>query len=475
MKRAQPKLEPRSSSGLGNFLLLLGWATCFCGTFFEHQAVLIFGFVWSAACLAVLLAVRSSARNIHVTRIAPSTVFEDESVVVAFTLENRGWLPVFFPRIADVFVPEAHEQKELIFTDRLMPGETVQGSYRGFCILPRGVYNYGPTTLRVTDPFGWFEARREVLEDTPWEDEDAPGATGSDWDESQWDANRWSQPDWTETSWAEDGAGRADVEELAHPLRVYPAISDVHPSEDLGDVLTQLVTERARLDPGALDEAIGVREYRPGDSPRWIHWGLTARHQRPVVREFARPLFEDLYVFVDVSREGLVGTGRSSSLDTALRISASLAASALKQGRRVGFTAGSDDHYHKAAAAGDSQLIDILDSMVFLRAREEQSYVATLDERDAAVAAGGTVLLFVSPYLYGDIELAARVRRLTLRGTRVLAVVFEESSFCTVWQGTRSNESIDVALPLLGRAGAECFLARCGVDVSHILSTRAAV
>ncbi|MEM7164147.1 MAG: DUF58 domain-containing protein [Planctomycetota bacterium] len=420
MKRTPLKLDPRASSGLGSFLLLLGWATCFCGGFFGHGAVLTFGLIWSFVCIAVYVAVRLAARQLAVTRIVRATAFEDEAVTVELLLENRSRLPVFFPRITEIFVPEAHEQKELVLTDRLMPGETVRGHYRGYCILPRGVYSYGPTMLRISDPFGWFEVRRLI-----------------------------------------------DNEQ---EIRVYPAISDVQPADDLGDVLTQLCSERVRIEAGSLDETIGVREYRPGDSPRWIHWGLTAQHNRPVVREFARPLLEDLHIFVDIGRESLVGTGRSSSIDTALRISASVAASALRQGRRVAFTAGCDEGNHVPAAAGDTQLHAILETMVMLRAREELPYGECMENYDADIAAGATVLLFVSPYLYGDPDLALRIRRLAVRGARVQVVVFEESSFCAVWQGVRSATTLDIALAQLRRSGARCYLARCGVDVRHVLA-----
>lgn len=43
----------------------------------------------------------------------------------------------------------------------------------------------------------------------------------------------------------------------------------------------------------------GIREYRAGDSPRWIHWRTTARVGEPMVREFEEPPQHHLTIVVD--------------------------------------------------------------------------------------------------------------------------------------------------------------------------------
>ncbi len=43
----------------------------------------------------------------------------------------------------------------------------------------------------------------------------------------------------------------------------------------------------------------GVREFRTGDSPRWIHWRTTARRGVPMVREFEEAPTENLVLIVD--------------------------------------------------------------------------------------------------------------------------------------------------------------------------------
>jgi uncharacterized protein (DUF58 family) len=46
-------------------------------------------------------------------------------------------------------------------------------------------------------------------------------------------------------------------------------------------------------------EFYGVREFRAGDSPRWIHWRTTARMGEPMVREFEEPPHDNLVLIVE--------------------------------------------------------------------------------------------------------------------------------------------------------------------------------
>ena len=43
----------------------------------------------------------------------------------------------------------------------------------------------------------------------------------------------------------------------------------------------------------------GLRDYRPGDSPRWIHWRTSARLGEPMVKEFEQQNEQDLAILID--------------------------------------------------------------------------------------------------------------------------------------------------------------------------------
>ncbi len=78
------------------------------------------------------------------------------------------------------------------------------------------------------------------------------------------------------------------------------------------------------------EELFGIREYRPGDPARHIHWRSSARHRRLLVKEFAAPQAPELAVVVDTQRGQAV-----ADLDAAARAAASIAWTALQRGWRV--------------------------------------------------------------------------------------------------------------------------------------------
>jgi uncharacterized protein (DUF58 family) len=80
---------------------------------------------------------------------------------------------------------------------------------------------------------------------------------------------------------------------------------------------------------GSGTELFGVREYRPGDSLRRIHWRLSARQGELVVREFEPPGVQTLGIFVDPSPRSV------EVADQIARIAASEAWDCIREGGRV--------------------------------------------------------------------------------------------------------------------------------------------
>jgi uncharacterized protein (DUF58 family) len=80
---------------------------------------------------------------------------------------------------------------------------------------------------------------------------------------------------------------------------------------------------------GSGTELFGVREYRPGDSLRRIHWRSSARHGELVVREYEPPGVQTLGIFCDPK------PGAAIVADQIARIAASEAWDCLRNGGRV--------------------------------------------------------------------------------------------------------------------------------------------
>lgn len=79
-----------------------------------------------------------------------------------------------------------------------------------------------------------------------------------------------------------------------------------------------------------------VREYQIGDDPRTIDWNVTARMNRPFVKEFIEERDLTLMIMFDISRSSEFGTARSIKKDIGIELCASLAMSAMRNNDKVG-------------------------------------------------------------------------------------------------------------------------------------------
>lgn len=79
-----------------------------------------------------------------------------------------------------------------------------------------------------------------------------------------------------------------------------------------------------------------VREYVPGDDVRFIDWNVTARMQRPFVKEFREERELVVMILVDVSRSGDFGTAGKLKNEVAAELAATLAFAATRNNDKVG-------------------------------------------------------------------------------------------------------------------------------------------
>jgi uncharacterized protein (DUF58 family) len=89
--------------------------------------------------------------------------------------------------------------------------------------------------------------------------------------------------------------------------------------------------------PGSGTDFFGVREYHTGDPRRWINWRISARYpKRLFSNEFEQERIADVGLILDArQRTNVTGTNQSL-FEHAIRATAALADSFLKDGNRVG-------------------------------------------------------------------------------------------------------------------------------------------
>jgi uncharacterized protein (DUF58 family) len=88
---------------------------------------------------------------------------------------------------------------------------------------------------------------------------------------------------------------------------------------------------------GGGPDYLGIREYRPGDSMRHVHWPSTARHGSVMVREFEEERTRRVVVVLDTERDEGEGW---TPMDRCCSVAASIASSALAHGHGARFVAG---------------------------------------------------------------------------------------------------------------------------------------
>jgi uncharacterized protein (DUF58 family) len=91
----------------------------------------------------------------------------------------------------------------------------------------------------------------------------------------------------------------------------------------------------ARNKAGHNGDMLGARPYRRGDSPRRIHWGQSARHDRLIVCELQSDARPRVQLVLDADPHGLTAAA-DGSREWAVRVAASLAKGWLEAGAEVG-------------------------------------------------------------------------------------------------------------------------------------------
>jgi uncharacterized protein (DUF58 family) len=121
-------------------------------------------------------------------------------------------------------------------------------------------------------------------------------------------------------------------------LIVYPAVGKLSRRWQLTEREATETKRGQRHDRSAQQQDYhGLRDYRPGDSPRWIHWRTSARLGQPMIKEFEQQNEQDLAVLLDpwLPRTKVTPEQREA-LEEAIRFAATICLETCRrQGRRL--------------------------------------------------------------------------------------------------------------------------------------------
>ncbi len=224
-------------------------------------------------------------------------------------------------------------------------------------------------------------------------------------------------------------SGQVDI-----PTRilVYP---EVHPLKKLELLDRQLTAQVARSKAGVGYEVMGVRPYRPGDSPRHIHWRSVARTGTLISKEFADEAQPGLTLVIDLFNHPYpITDSKHTPFEWAVKAAASIGDYAQHKGYNLYVI--SDDEVMAAPQGAISEM-----ALLQYLAR-----VQPIGQRPMTNVIGGQMTQhFLAVLLpYPDTQAVEALVALRQQGIEVLAVVIKGTSFPVV--GASSATMVDQLL-----------------------------
>lgn len=210
-------------------------------------------------------------RGLRIARRIPRSVTVGRSMRLVYRVANtKSRLPSLAVELVEEGLPER------AFLAHVPPGGEVEAhSVNSF--VRRGVYPLDTLTVSTSFPFGLFLKERDVS--------------------------------------------------LPGELVVWPRTDRPVPTPSPGGGRVPRPGEGARGPKGQRGEYRSLRDYRPGDDPRDIHWRSSARLRTPVIREYERDATETRWICLDTRAEP------GDAAEVAVEAAASLAARAAERNR----------------------------------------------------------------------------------------------------------------------------------------------
>ena len=317
-------------------------------------------------------------RKLRVTRRVPSYVFSGEAFAIDYALENdRRWSAALALILDDDMIPV---DRSVSGPSNLMPeaffprvAGRSKARVRWQGVAPRrGKYRFRSLDLATRSPFGLLERRVSISETAQ--------------------------------------------------LTVYPSIGHLtrrwqhihrEASETRRGTRHDLSTQQ--------QEYHGLRDYRPGDSPRWIHWRTSARLGQPMVKEFEQQHEQDLAILVDPwLPRTKVTTEQREVLEEAIKFAATVCFETCRHpGRRLLLGWSGPTPGLRQGPASVKLLHELLEQLATIRASPEASVSDLLDVIPPSTLRE-SFLIVVSTRPINLLEEAERSSRLSVASLRGL-------------------------------------------------------
>lgn len=321
---------------------------------------------------------RHILRPLSVRRRHYPRTFEGAVVTIDIALRNEGRAAAHLIHITDSFPPG--NEYRLRSLAALIPGRSeATFKYQQQCVRHRGLYVLGPVQMRSADALGIFSHEQTCDE--------------------------------------------------ISTLTVYPSAVPLAGFDALGRGTQPNVGEQVVRSLGRSEQFASIREYRPGDPPRLIHWPTTARQGTPYVKEFECSIITEITILCDVRTIALSGLGDETSIEYRIKAAASIATECIRHQHRVRIIGVKEPLEQTPLSGGHQHLVAMLDWLALLKPGGTRSFEETMEQVAHTVRQGSTVVLVMSAIHIDLNRLVKAVRLLHLRRIRVIAVIIDDRTF----------------------------------------------
>jgi uncharacterized protein (DUF58 family) len=188
---------------------------------------------------------------------------------------------------------------------------------------------------------------------------------------------------------------RAILRQHKDVLLVYPAIGHVDPKLLLRFAGAERSGAMLRPRRGGQDEFYGVKEFRRGENPKWIHWKRSARTGTLVAKEMTLVSPPRILLLVDTQLKDKTPHERAR-VEKTIAMAGSLASHALEAGLMVGLQAWSDGWVSLSPNRGKRHGRDLMAALAKLPENLTHSPQQLMDQGNELIE-GGTTPVLLTP------------------------------------------------------------------------------
>ncbi len=339
----------------------------------------MFAILTSLIILSHLLP-RYAIKGLTVTRTLQRAAFEDDEIEVKVCVEKNAWTKGYMIEITDS-MPAAGPsfRKPMVFVAKLPAKKKRDFSFKTVCY-KRGVYTVGPITVSSSYPLGIVSINKPA------------------------DSDR-------------------------KTLTIYPKLFSIALLPLMAGTTMPISGTEAMAKSGGNEDFFGTREYRQGDSLKFIHWPSTARHGQLIVKEFEIRASTEVTVLIDLHRDSCTGSGKETTLEYAVKIAGSVARYAIEKGHHVQLIGYGGKQHIVPSARGIDQLAFILEVLAEVQADSPVPYHRAIALTAGLLRDGGTVVLVFSRLDFDIRDFVYPMGILRSKRIRLVCVFLNDKSF----------------------------------------------